>query len=52
LTVALAHELNIKVTAEGVETAEQARVLEDLKCDRLQGFLFARRGSQRVSQTD
>lgn len=42
LTVALAHELNIHVTAEGVETADQARILKDLACDRLQGFLFAR----------
>jgi len=42
LTVALAHELNIQVTAEGVETADQARILKDLQCDRLQGFLFAR----------
>lgn len=42
LTVALAHELNIRVTAEGVETSEQAKILEELMCDRLQGFLFAR----------
>jgi len=42
LTVALAHELNIQVTAEGVETAEQARMLEELECNRLQGFFFAR----------
>lgn len=41
LTVALAQELKIRVTAEGVETAEQARILEKLECDRLQGFLFA-----------
>ncbi|ABG33172.1 GGDEF domain-containing protein [Roseobacter denitrificans] len=34
--------LEMGVTAEGVETREQAAVLADLGCDRLQGFLFAK----------
>ncbi|WP_245538119.1 sensor domain-containing protein [Roseobacter litoralis] len=34
--------LEMGITAEGVETREQAAVLADLGCDRLQGFLFAK----------
>lgn len=34
--------LGIGVTAEGVETREQADILADLGCDRLQGYYFAR----------
>ena len=39
---AMAHELNLQVTAESVETAEQATHLQRLGCDYLQGFLFFR----------
>lgn len=38
----LAHNLDMKVVAEGVETEAQARRLKDLDCDFLQGFLFAK----------
>lgn len=34
--------LNIEVIAEGVETLEQAALLQKLGCDALQGFVFAR----------
>jgi diguanylate cyclase (GGDEF)-like protein/PAS domain S-box-containing protein len=40
--ISLAHSLNLKVVAEGVETASQARLLRLLKCDQIQGFLISR----------
>ncbi|VXC87376.1 Diguanylate phosphodiesterase [Burkholderia sp. 8Y] len=40
--VEMAHALNMTVTAEGVETAEQATALWALGCDTLQGYLFGR----------
>ncbi|MEO8133073.1 MAG: EAL domain-containing protein [Betaproteobacteria bacterium] len=40
--IAMAHALGKTVTAEGVETDEQRSLLRRLKCDCLQGFLFAR----------
>ena len=40
--VELAHALELHVTAEGVETAEQHEALRTLGCDSMQGFLFAR----------
>lgn len=39
--IELAHSLGKSVTAEGVESSEQAAVLESLGCDRIQGFLIA-----------
>lgn len=41
-TISLAHALNIPVTAEGVETQEQATALKLSGCDQLQGFLLGR----------
>lgn len=40
--VTLAHALGLKVVAEGVETLAQKRVLMDVGCDELQGYLFAK----------
>ena len=40
--IGLAHTLNLKVIAEGVETREQYDFLRDEGCDQIQGFFFAR----------
>ena len=40
--VKLAHALGLKVVAEGIENERQQRILVQLGCDELQGFLFAR----------
>jgi EAL domain-containing protein (putative c-di-GMP-specific phosphodiesterase class I) len=40
--VALAHGLGLHITAEGVETPEQADYLVRQGCDVLQGYLFAK----------
>jgi len=40
--ISLAHNLDLRVIAEGVETQEQANYLRLHKCDQVQGFLFSR----------
>ncbi len=40
--IAVAHSLNIKVIAEGVETRQQLEFLIARQCDELQGFYFGR----------
>ena len=40
--VAMARSLNLSVTAEGVETEEQAAFLRSLACHQAQGFHFGR----------
>jgi diguanylate cyclase (GGDEF)-like protein len=40
--VAMTHELNLKLVAEGVETEEQLDFLKDRRCDVVQGFLFSK----------
>ncbi len=39
--VAIAHGLGMDVVGEGVETLEEARLLREVGCDYLQGFLFS-----------
>jgi diguanylate cyclase (GGDEF)-like protein len=40
--IVMAHNLNLKVIAEGVETVEQLEFLRDNHCDAVQGFLIGR----------
>ncbi len=40
--ISLGHNLNMKITAEGVEKASQVKYLAQLKCDIFQGFYFAK----------
>ncbi|WP_214879011.1 EAL domain-containing protein [Exiguobacterium sp. ERU653] len=42
LIVSLAKKLDLEVTAEGVETEEQYRILRQLGCDEIQGYFFSR----------
>ena len=38
--ISLAHNLNLRTVAEGVETEQQLRFLQKERCDQYQGFLF------------
>ncbi|KHF26732.1 Oxygen sensor protein DosP [Anoxybacillus sp. BCO1] len=40
--ISLAHKLRLTVTAEGVETEQQAQFLIEKQCEQLQGFYFSR----------
>ena len=40
--VNLAHTLNMRAVAEGVETSQQAALLHDIGCDSGQGYLYTR----------
>jgi diguanylate cyclase (GGDEF)-like protein/PAS domain S-box-containing protein len=40
--ISLAHAMDLKVIAEGVETSDQAQLLRLLKCDQMQGYLVSR----------
>lgn len=39
--ITLGHNMRLKVVAEGVETQEQLRFLQLLRCDEIQGYLFS-----------
>ena len=40
--VAMAKSLDMTTTAEGVETAEEADLIRNLGCDKIQGYYFGR----------
>ncbi len=40
--ITMAHNMHMKVIAEGCETPQQAAFLDDHGCDQLQGFFFSR----------
>jgi diguanylate cyclase (GGDEF)-like protein/PAS domain S-box-containing protein len=40
--ISLAHALKLEVVAEGVETEEQAKTLQLLRCDQMQGYLISK----------
>ena len=40
--IALGRELNMRVTVEGVETAEQVAFLDGADADQVQGYFFGR----------
>jgi diguanylate cyclase (GGDEF)-like protein len=50
--IALAHELKLSVTAEGVETQEQLAFLNNQNCDMLQGYLFSRPATAEQLESD
>lgn len=39
--IAMSHSLGLRVVAVGVETEEQLRLLQDLHCDEIQGYLVS-----------
>lgn len=40
--ITMAHQLRLTVTAEGVETEEQLRLLTQLQCDQIQGYYMGK----------
>lgn len=40
--IAMAHNLNLKVVAEGVESQTQLQILKTLRCEYIQGFYYAK----------
>lgn len=45
--VRMAHEIDLKVVAEGVETEEQARFLREMGCEFIQGYFYAKPQTQK-----
>jgi EAL domain-containing protein (putative c-di-GMP-specific phosphodiesterase class I) len=50
--LALARGLGLETTAEGIETAAQAKVMRDLGCTQLQGYYFGRPAPAESSAAD
>jgi diguanylate cyclase (GGDEF)-like protein/PAS domain S-box-containing protein len=42
MVIQLAHTLHLKVVAEGVDAEEQVRILTELGCDQMQGYLISK----------
>jgi diguanylate cyclase (GGDEF)-like protein len=40
--IAMAHAMHVKVIAEGVENNEQLKILKELGCDEIQGYIYSR----------
>jgi EAL domain-containing protein (putative c-di-GMP-specific phosphodiesterase class I) len=40
--ITLAHALELRVVAEGMETEQQLQMLRDCRCDEIQGYLYRR----------
>ncbi len=40
--IKLAHDLQLNIVAEGVETAEQLKIIREMGCDELQGYIFSK----------
>ena len=40
--IAVAQALDLSVTAEGVETVAQRKIMQELHCDYLQGYLYSK----------
>jgi EAL domain-containing protein (putative c-di-GMP-specific phosphodiesterase class I) len=40
--VTMAHAIGMRVVAEGVETAQQLQILQELRCDEVQGYYVSR----------
>jgi EAL domain-containing protein (putative c-di-GMP-specific phosphodiesterase class I) len=38
----MAHSLNLKVIAEGIESKKHLNLLAELKCDSIQGYLIGK----------
>ena len=46
--IVMAHKLDIKTIAEGVETQEQQDLLTHFGCDYVQGFLYSKPVKEKV----
>jgi EAL domain-containing protein (putative c-di-GMP-specific phosphodiesterase class I) len=42
IIITLAHNLGLKVVAEGTETEEHLNLLQQLKCEMAQGYFFSK----------
>jgi EAL domain-containing protein (putative c-di-GMP-specific phosphodiesterase class I) len=40
--ITLGHNLRLQVIAEGVETEDQLKLLQLLRCDEIQGYFFSK----------